>query len=58
MINHVGFEPPELCERCEESYQYRNGLCWNCWIDGQERRGEERHDRRVIERQERNCNEQ
>ncbi len=53
MNEHVGFEPPELCESCEERYQYRNGLCWNCWIDGQERRGEERHDRRVIERQER-----
>ena len=53
MINHVGFEPPELCECCEESYQYRNGLCWNCWIDEDELRAEERHDRRVIERQER-----
>jgi hypothetical protein len=48
----VGFDPTELCECCEEYNQYRNGLCWNCWIDGQERRGEERHDRRVIERQE------
>lgn len=46
-------DPPELCECCEEYYQYRNGLCFNCWIDGQDRRGEERHDRNVIERQER-----
>lgn len=49
----VGFDPPELCECCEEYNKYRNGLCWNCWIDEDELRAEERHDRRVIERQER-----
>ena len=41
--------PPELCECCEEYYQYRNGLCFDCWIDGQDRRAEERHDRRVLD---------
>jgi hypothetical protein len=45
--------PPELCECCEEYYQYRNGLCFDCWVDGQDRRAEERHDREVIERLER-----
>lgn len=49
----VGFEPPELCECCEEYNQYRNGLCWNCWTAELDRKAEERHDRRVIERQER-----
>lgn len=53
MKEHVGFNPPELCECCDEDYQYRNGLCFDCWIDGKDRRGEERHDCNVIERQER-----
>ena len=43
----------DLCERCGEYYQRRNGLCWNCFEAGQDLRAEERHDREVIERQER-----
>ena len=34
MNEHVGFNPPELCERCNERYQYRNGLCFGCWVNG------------------------
>jgi len=45
--------PPELCKCCKEYYQYRNGLCWSCWTAKLDRQAEERHDRRVIERQER-----
>lgn len=53
MNEHLGFNPPELCECCGEYNQYRNGLCWNCWIAGIDRRGEERREREVIERLER-----
>lgn len=52
MINHVGFEPPELCE-CGERYQRRDGLCWSCWTAAQDRRAEEQRDREVTKRQER-----
>ena len=45
--------PPELCECCKEWHQYRNGLCFSCWVAGEDRRAEERHEREVIERQER-----
>jgi len=38
---------------CKEYYQYRNGLCWSCWTAKLDRKAEERHDRRVIECQER-----
>lgn len=53
MKEHIGFNPPELCEHCEEYYQYRNSLCLICLIKGQDRRAEERHDREVLERGER-----
>lgn len=52
MINHVGFEPPELCE-CGERYQRHDGLCWSCWTAAQDRRAEEQRDREVTKRQER-----
>lgn len=43
----------DLCERCKEYYQYRDGLCWNCYEGMQEERAEELREREVLERLER-----
>lgn len=45
--------PPELCECCDNYPQYRNGLCIDCWVDGQDRRAEERSERERLEKIER-----
>lgn len=50
MINHVGFNPPELCVCCGNHYQYRNRLCFDCWIAGEDERADERREREVLER--------
>lgn len=45
MKEHNCFNPPELCEYCKDYYQYRKGLCFDCWIAGEEERAEERRER-------------
>ena len=51
-ISDRHLDPPDDCEACEEYHVYRNGLCWRCWTEAQEIKGQEREESRRLTKME------
>ena len=52
MISDRHLDPPDDCDACEEYHVYRNGLCWKCWTEAQEIKGQEREESRRLTKME------
>lgn len=52
MIHDKHLNPPEPCSACDKYYEYKDGLCWECWHEAQEIRAIDKYEERQLQEME------